>query len=201
MPRTASVNKQIRKVTTDKILEAAERVFARKGMAGKMSDVASAAGISQGLAYHYFPSKEAIFLALVRQLDQPAGELRATVQKIPGTPLVRLAHIVSAMIERRKKFPEFYQFMSRALDEESLPKELRERLDNVSMLMREIIRELIVQGQSTGEIALDDPDKLTRALLACIDGLSRMTGKGSPDGNGSETPDANIIIRMLRPDL
>ncbi len=201
MPRSASVNRQIRKVTTEKILEAAEGVFARKGMAAKMSDVASAAGISQGLAYHYFPSKEAIFLALVRQLDQPADELRATVRKIPGTPLVRLAHIISAMIERRKRFPEFYQFMSRALEEESLPNELRERLDNVSVLVREIVRDLIVQGQATGEIAPDDPDKLTRALLACIDGLSRRTGRSSPDGSESATPDANIIVRMLRPDL
>ncbi len=199
MPRTASANKQIREVTIEKILEAAERVFARKGMAAKMSDVASAAGVSQGLAYHYFPSKESIFATLVRKFDQPEDELRASVRKIPGTPLERLTRITSAMIERRRRFPEFYQFLSRAMEEDSLPEDLRERLDNLGRLMRKTIRGLIVEGQAAGEISQDDPDKLTRALLACLDGLSRMPHSGSLEV-GQDIPEAGIFLRMLRPD-
>ena len=70
-----------------------------------MSDVASEAGVSPGLAYHYFPSKEAIFLALVRQSVRPADELRAIVQRIPGTPRDRLKRIVTGMLERRRERP------------------------------------------------------------------------------------------------
>jgi AcrR family transcriptional regulator len=55
-----------------KILTAAKKVFARKGMSAKMSEVATEARISQGLAYHYFPSKEAIFVALLRQMTDPS---------------------------------------------------------------------------------------------------------------------------------
>jgi len=200
MPRTASVNKQIREETIEKILEAAEGVFARKGMAAKMSDVAAAAGVSQGLAYHYFPSKESIFVALVRKLDRPEDELRTAVRKIPGTPLERLTQITSAMIERRRRFPEFYQFMSRAMEEDSLPKDLRERLHTLSRLMRNTLRELIVEGQATGEISQDDPNKLAHALLACLDGLSRMTRPGLLDDVEREMPEAGMILRMLRPD-
>lgn len=200
MPRTASVNKQIREETIEKILEAAERVFARKGMAAKMSDVASAAGVSQGLAYHYFPSKESIFVALVRKLDRPENELRTAVRKIPGTPLERLTQITSAMIERRRRFPEFYRFMSRAMEEDSLPKDLRERLHSLSKLMRKTVRDMIVEGQATGEISQDDPDKLAHALLACLDGLSRRTYPGSLNDVEREMPEASMILRMLRPD-
>lgn len=199
MPRTASVNKQIREETIERILEAAEGVFARKGMAAKMSDLASAAGVSQGLAYHYFPSKESIFTALVRKLEQPEDEFRVAVRKISGTPLGRLTQITSAMIERRRRFPEFYRFLSRAVEEDSLPKDLRERLDSVGRLMRKTIRELIVEGQAAAEISQDDPNKLTLALLACLDGLSRMVRPGSLEAE-REIPDAGIILRILRPD-
>ena len=107
MPRTEQANRQIREETTEKILAAAREVFARKGMAAKMADVASEAGVSPGLAYHYFPSKEAIFLALVRQSIRSADELTAIVQRIPGTPRGRLKRMVAGMLERRRKDPEF----------------------------------------------------------------------------------------------
>ena len=44
-----------------KILEAARRVFARKGLGVTVDDVAAEASVSLGLAYRYFANKEAIF--------------------------------------------------------------------------------------------------------------------------------------------
>jgi AcrR family transcriptional regulator len=198
LPRTKQVNRQIREEAAEKILAAAREVFARKGMAAKMADVASEAGVSPGLAYHYFPSKEAIFLALVRQLTRPAEELLAIVQRIPGTPRERLKRIVTAMLERRRKDPEFYQFFYQAVASDSLPEDLRDRIKEQSLSMREIMQGLIVEGQAMGEIANDDPDKLASALLACVDGLSRMT-QLSPEDVEKQMPDAGIILRILGP--
>jgi len=56
-----------------RILEAARSVFARRGLGATVSDIAKEAGVSQGLAYRYFPSKEAIFHTLLRQMLQ-SGE-------------------------------------------------------------------------------------------------------------------------------
>jgi AcrR family transcriptional regulator len=48
------------------IMEVALNVFADKGFKGtSIKDIAAAAGISQGLMYHYFPSKEALLRATV----------------------------------------------------------------------------------------------------------------------------------------
>ena len=199
LPRTEQANRQIREETTEKILAAAREVFARKGKAAKMSDVASEAGVSPGLAYHYFPSKDAIFLALVRQLIRPADELRAIVQQVPGTPRDRLKRIVTGMLERRREDPEFYQFMYQAMTSDSLPADLREQFKQQGLSMREIMRGLIVEGQATGEIANDDPDKLVSALLACVDGLSRVA-QLSPEGVEKQMPDARMILRMLGPE-
>jgi len=164
-----------------------------------MADVASEAGVSPGLAYHYFPSKDAIFLALLRQVVRPADELLAIADRIPGTPKDRLKRIVTAMLERRRDNPDFYEFFYQAVASDSLPTDLREQIMQQSLSMREIMRELVVEGQATGEIADDDPDKLTSALLACVDGLSRMV-QFSPENAEKQMPDADMILRILGPE-
>src|SRR5258708_8598648 len=65
MPRTKEANQHIREEQRAKILDGARKVFARKGMAATMAEVAAEASVSQGLAYRYFASKEAIFHLLV----------------------------------------------------------------------------------------------------------------------------------------
>ena len=122
-----------------------------------MADLASEAGVSPGLAYHYFPSKEAIFLALARQSIRPADELRAIVQRIPGTPRDRLNRMVTGMLERRREDPEFFQFFYQAMAGDNLPADLREQIKQQGLSMREIMRGLIVEGQATGEIAMTTP--------------------------------------------
>lgn len=199
MPRTPQANQQIRQDTTERILLAAKKVFARKGMAAKMEEVAAEAGISKGLAYHYFPGKEAIVVALLRQMSMPPDELAATLQKIPGTPAERLARIISRMVERRRRDPEFYQFLSQAMADDSLPSDIMEEMKARGQLVQKILRQLVVEGQATGEIAKDNPDKLVRAITACLDGLSRMAPLSSEQLE-NEMPDASIILRMLRPE-
>ena len=198
MPRTEEANQLIRESSRKKILDAALRVYARKGKESTMAEVAAEAGVSQGLAYRYFPSKDAIFLALLRQMSRPPDEIHAMVQNIPGTPAERLTRIVSGMVERRRKDPEFYQFFYRAMSDESLPSDIMEEMKTLGLLVHKILRQLIVEGQATGEIAKDNPDKLVRAVVACLDGLSRMAPL--PSGQlENDMPDAGIILRMVSP--
>jgi AcrR family transcriptional regulator len=197
MPRTEEANQVIREESTTKILDAARRVFARKGSAGTMAEVAAEAGISQGLAYRYFPSKEAIFITLAKQMVRPAEELNTRIQEIPGTPGQRLGHIISKMLTGRKEFPEFYQFMYQALNDGKLPDDLREAMYKQGAIVEDIIRRLIVEGQATGEIAKDDPDQLLAAIMACVEGIWKRMAY--PNARGA-FPDTRIILRMLRPD-
>ena len=54
------------------ILEAALAVFAEKGFAAaRMDEIAARARVSKGTIYLYFPSKEAVFKALVREMIGP----------------------------------------------------------------------------------------------------------------------------------
>ncbi|HEV8354674.1 MAG TPA: TetR/AcrR family transcriptional regulator, partial [bacterium] len=57
--------------TKDRILAAAIDVFARKGYHGAgVEDIVLASGTSKGAFYHYFPSKQTIFLALMDDLAE-----------------------------------------------------------------------------------------------------------------------------------
>ncbi len=55
--------------TRQKVLDAAEQVFGRDGFhRASIVDITRAAGVGQGTFYLYFPSKEALFVELVRQM-------------------------------------------------------------------------------------------------------------------------------------
>ena len=153
-----------------------------------MADVAAEAGVSQGLAYRYFPSKEEIFFTLARRALQPADELRVRAKEMRGTAGERLGRIITMMIERRRDSPEFYQFMYHVMMYEKLPKDLREAMNHHGAVAREIMRELIVEGQSAGEIARDDPDQLLGAVMACLEGLWSKIAFQRPDEVGRTSP-------------
>ena len=91
MPRTEEANQQIREEQRTKILAAAAKVFARKGKAATMADVATETGISQGLAYRYFASKEEILTTLVKQTAELEGRgVRVVMEQEPGSSGVKV---------------------------------------------------------------------------------------------------------------
>src|ERR1700733_8433576 len=68
-PRRRARRKEAR---PGEIVEAALRLFADRGFAAtKLEDVAAAAGIGKGTIYLYFPTKEDLFRAVVRQAVLP----------------------------------------------------------------------------------------------------------------------------------
>jgi len=74
--------------THAKILQASEQLFAQKGYdATGVADICSAAGVSKGAFYHHFPTKQAVFLALLETwLSQLDRELASTLQNAPDVP-------------------------------------------------------------------------------------------------------------------
>ena len=67
MPKIAE---EARTARRDQIIAAAAVCFARSGYhVTTMADIAAAAGVSKGTPYLYFPSKEALFIALYEEWD------------------------------------------------------------------------------------------------------------------------------------
>jgi AcrR family transcriptional regulator len=197
IPRTEEAKQRIREEQRAHILEAARRVFARKGLAATVDDVAAEAAVSHGLAYRYFANKEALFSELVVQaLQEPSARLQSFLE-LPGTPGERLNSLVSAFVESRRH-SEAYQLLDQVLSSEATPNDLRDVLQRRYQAVQDTLKRLIVEGQATGEVAEGDPDQLVRAILACIDGLTRWSVY-DPEHYHEHFPDASIFLRMLKP--
>jgi len=171
MPRTTEANQRIRAAQRAKILESARRVFARKGMAATITDIAAEAQISLGLAYRYFADKEAILSELVKQTvpDDSGGFQR--LMEMPGTPGERLATLIASIVGARgQREPlEAHQLLHQALDAGVMP-----------------------------EVAPGDPDQLVAVMSACLDGLTRWALR-DPEQFRTYVPDAQIVLRLFKP--
>jgi AcrR family transcriptional regulator len=201
MPRTPEANQRIREAQRTKILESARGLFARKGMEATITDIAAEAQISLGLAYRYFADKEALFAELVKQTVPDNSTEFQTLVEMPGTPAERLATLISNIVgaRRQPESLEAHQLLAHALDADAMPEEIRELLGKRYHMLLAAMRQLIVEGQATGEIVLGDPDQLVAVVSACLDGLTRWALR-DPEQFRTFVPDARIILRLFQPE-
>ncbi len=68
MPALSTLDPSDDSAKRRQIIEGAREIFLRDGFDGaSMNDITRAAGVSKGTVYAYFPSKEALFEALIRE--------------------------------------------------------------------------------------------------------------------------------------
>lgn len=115
MGRNPSQNEAKRRETTEKILSAALALFATHGFdATTISQIANAAGVSKGLAYHYFETKTDLVKAVVLRRLEEVQELAAEIDpKLP--PRERLLSFAASVIEHSQRDPERFRLYLQAL--------------------------------------------------------------------------------------
>ncbi len=150
------------------LLGAALDVFADKGFAAaRMEDIAARAGAAKGTLYLYFPSKEAVFEALVRSLIVPnldRAEGIAAEHTGPVGPLLRqIVSVLAAMISEGRvvvlprlligelyKFPELARFYKAEVVDRGLG----------------LIAGLHRRGVASGEFRPQDSEAVARLVVA-----------------------------------
>ncbi len=85
------------------------------------------------------------------------------------------------------------------LSDEATPADLREQALIYGQAFQDVLKRLIVEGQATGEVTAGDPDQLVTAILAFLDGLTRLAVI-NPERFQKHFPGARIILGMLKPD-
>jgi AcrR family transcriptional regulator len=91
--------------SSDRILSAAENIFARFGYRrASMSQIAEEAGLTRQALYHHYPSKEALFRAVVEQLHEFAYEAEAAAGLEQEQAGGGLADILAAQIAARFRY-------------------------------------------------------------------------------------------------
>lgn len=96
---------RIQRKNSDAILEAALDLFSQQGFRGTTLDaISGAAGLSKPNLLYYFPSKEAIYLALIgRMLESWLDPLRALDPA--GEPVEEILAYVRRKLEMSRQFP------------------------------------------------------------------------------------------------
>ncbi|MGD1118802.1 MAG: TetR/AcrR family transcriptional regulator [Dehalococcoidales bacterium] len=195
MPRTKEASQQIRDESRQHILDRAAEVFASKGLANtKISDLAEAAGVSQGLLYKYFLDKDDIFIALLERAISGVNNYAQTAMNRTGTPLAKLHWLTEQVLRGMSEEPVYFRLVSQALALSGRAFETLEKLETVV----KILRELIIKGQMVGEIAKRDPDQLVLLYLSSLYGLAAGRGFYSRALN-EHFPDAEAVLLMLKP--
>ncbi len=197
-PRRKEINEQIRSDRRNQILQAALKVFGRRGLAAaKISDIATEAGFSHGLVYNYFESKDEIFTELVKEaLDYSLGIIAAAV-KMQGTAWERIQSITETIVNGAYQgiAPYYILIMIQAFTSDAVPPEVKELSTRQSLAYNEMMLPLIRESQQSGEIAPGDPKQLSIAYFALIQGLAILKiqgGKSIPD------PSPEVLLRLLR---
>jgi AcrR family transcriptional regulator len=194
MPRTKEAFQHIRDESKQHILDKAADVFANKGLAStKISDLAEAAGISQGLLYRYFSSKEEVFTELLERAVHGAVQRAQAALEFPGTPWDRLFRLTEQFLKGMSREPMYHQIFSQAL---ALPGRAREIVEELGALT-DALRQLIIDGQAEGQIAKRDPDQLVLLYLCCLYGLAAGVGFYSRELM-AHFPDAENILQILK---
>lgn len=197
LPRQKEQNKQIRDSRKEQILSAALQVFARRGMvASKISDIAKEAGLSHGLVYHYFKSKEEIFTTLVKKASSSSMEVIRKANIKEGKPLEKLTWMTERIIESLECTENALLFlvMIQASTSDAIPEEVKEILtgENADSPVMSTIP-LIIDGQKKGEIIQEDPITLAVSYYAFIQGLAI----NKIQWNECPLPDANMIVKLF----
>lgn len=90
------------------LIDAALELFSKRGIeATRVSDIARAAGVAQGLLYNYFPSKEALVMAIIER-HGPLPLLFELLATPPDRPtretLLDIATRIYALVQERRSF-------------------------------------------------------------------------------------------------
>jgi AcrR family transcriptional regulator len=159
--------------TRGRLLEAATKVFTRKGMQqASIDEVAQEAGYTKGAFYANFKSKEDLFLAM---LDERFAERLAEVEKAfasEESPPEQARHAAAGFARARSDGDHdrlFLEFAGYALGNDAFRAELLSRFATLRSRLGE------VYARRIEELGIESPlpmDQLVRMVIAMADGWS-----------------------------
>ncbi|MCQ3938922.1 MAG: hypothetical protein DPW18_18030 [Chloroflexi bacterium] len=154
------------------ILEAAARVFNRKGIAAtRMEDIAREAKLSVGGVYWYYKGKDDVILAIMdRLIDEDVVALKSMLGA-PGTVRERLlAYVQTSIPEAMAYMPLTYDLYTLAHRDAKV----RRHIQRYFTHYRNALAEIIQQGMDAGELCEGDAAAAAAALAALYEGTLEL---------------------------
>ncbi|SHI01875.1 transcriptional regulator, TetR family [Sporobacter termitidis DSM 10068] len=195
-PRNEEQNALIKDERREQILSAALKVFASKGFAAtKISDIVAGGGMSHGLVYHYFKSKEEIFYELLKRAMTTSSESLLMVDKLPLPPVEKIrqtARYILKSIEDYEDTAYYFLIVVHASVMEA-PDEIKGLMD-ISNTAVQTLAGFVREGQRTGELREGDPMGMAITFFAAIEGLAIYKLSMS----NFKMPDPEILVGIIK---
>jgi AcrR family transcriptional regulator len=196
-PRGKVLNEKMRSEAIAKITRAALIVFAEYGYHGtSMEQIMRVSGLSKGLVYHYFPSKEKLFLHLVDSAFEISRNIWKEGLEAPGTAWEKIERLTDSLV--KTTFTEesslYFFIMFQATTQNKIIPGLMEHIVQSSTHFAELPR-LIIEAQRSGEAAQGDPGVMASTYFALFQGYTLIL-HGNEELKGKITPE--IFINLLR---
>ncbi len=158
--------------TRQHILEAATHLFSKMGYdATGVAEICQAAGVSKGAFYHHFPTKQAVFQALLNSylsgIDAGFTAMRQEDRNIPQV-IIQMAELAGTLFQSADiHLPIFLEFWTQANHDphiwETTIAPYRRYQDYFTTMIEEGIQE--------GSIKAVDPQLASRVLVSLAIGL------------------------------
>lgn len=201
MARNPSQNERMRDERHRAILSCAVRLFATRGLAAtKVADIAREVGMAQGLLYHYFSSKEEIFVEIVRQAFDRMNAAARDLERLPLSPRQKIEQAAKTLmrtLEEHEHFSWTSVLISTASISDAVPAEARAIIARERDVPYRVVARLARAGQKDGSFSDGRPDDLALVFWTTVKGLAlhRLAF-----GSAYRSPDPRILTRIFLPE-
>ena len=173
-PRGQELNERMRLEAKTKITQAALEVFSIYGYYGTtMEKIKGRSGVSKGLIYHYFPSKEKVFLEVIKNAAKISKSIWERAVETEGSAwekIVKLSEILfrlSFTDENARYFLVIMQAVNQRIEVPGLQQSLQDHFSHFEWLLP-----LIKEAQKDGDVRDGDVEVLGASYLALFSGFT-----------------------------
>ena len=178
----------------EKLLNSSLELFVINGYHGTtVRDIAKKTGISVGLVFHYFPTKQDILEELVKQSEEGTFKIMEMLS-LNDDPLTVFSMAAEAIFESFSEKNTKYLFLltNQILTQKSIPFNKR-NLKSSDLTVNASVP-LIIKGQKNKTIKNGDPVSLSLAFWGAIQGIAEIFFWHLK----SAIPDYNCVVDILR---
>ncbi|MDE5565562.1 MAG: TetR/AcrR family transcriptional regulator [Anaeroplasmataceae bacterium] len=194
MGRNSSKNEEMKNSTKSKIIDGSILFFAKYGYLGtKIGDLAKFIGISQGLLYRYFSSKEALFEEITTNWNNQRDKDYDSLVQAPLSPDEKIRTLTKHLEEGINKDHQLACFFT-IQENRCLITGLDEVFQNWSAPPIRMLSDIILEGQKEGVCYSGNPLQMAVSYWGLFSAICR--DYISTNGDISNY-DFNMLNRLL----
>jgi len=194
---TGDLKEVIRDFRREQVVEVARRLFGERGTTDvPMDEIAAEAGVSRSTVYVYFANRDELLRACLKGMHDQLLERIAGSWEQYTDPVERLRQLIQGMLERVDDSPAFFGL---AMTTQGMLAQGNEavgtELASIGLNIARLLRDLFVDGVSSGTFRDQDPDAAVKLIGQQIYGaMAVRAGEVLPQAASVE---ADIICAFI----